>query len=180
MIRNNGVYKIRQRNFESAVCPFCKGGANNVVDPALVYTVRLHHFTYPQILDVDIPRCRSCAGKLLPIKLFCTIASIVGGIAGFMFFVNVDLLLALLMLALMALVMWLLPYIFLTWAFKVVYGQSVLVYDVVRIMVKEYGWTLDVPEDIDYSNAPSNELFGAMMNEMLKKCDCEIIDSEIK
>lgn len=180
MIRNSGVYRIRQRNFESALCPFCRGGAKNMIDPSLGYTVRLHHFTYTQILDVDIPRCRSCAGKLLSIKQFCTIASIAGGIAGFMFLVNVDLLLALLMLALMAVVMWLFTYMLLTWAFKVVYRQSLLVYDVVRIMIKEYGWTLVVPDEIDYSNAPTDEQFMAMLNEMLKKCDCEIIDSGIK
>lgn len=172
---NNVVYRIRQRNFESAPCPFCEGKKRCVSALDCKSTVRLHHFTYAQVLELDIPMCRKCAERVAPVHHLSAVGAVIGGISGFLFMVNVSLFYAILFTLLMTALVYLLTRIILQWAFTVVYRQQSRVYGVYRTITEKYGWTTVVPDDIDYSKAPSVQEFEKMMSGLLAECDCEYI-----
>ena len=71
---------------------------------------------------------------------------------------------------------WLFGYILLNGAFSIAYKLSYSTYDVVRIITKKYKWVTMYPDDIDFSDAPPKEEFEKVFAEMLRECDCEIVE----
>ena len=176
MSRIDSTYTIQKKNFSSQPCPFCQGRYRNRPDMNETITVKYYNFTYPAVLYLKIPCCRACADKQRPVKKLAWVFGAVGAAVGFLYMVHNSLPYACMFAVLFSAFGWLFGYVLLKSAFSVAYKQSYRTYDVVRIITKKYRWVTMYPDDIDFSDAPPKEEFEKVFAEMLKECDCEIVE----
>ena len=176
MNRIDSTYTIQKKDFSSQPCPFCQGRDRNRPDVNETITVKYYSITYPAVLYLKIPCCGVCAAKGRPVRKIAWLFGAVGAAVGFLYMLHQSLPYACLFAVLFSAFGWLFGYILLKGAFSVAYKLSYSTYDVVRIITKKYKWVTMYPDDMDFSDAPPKEEFEKVFAEMLRECDCEIVE----
>ena len=172
---------IRKQNFESQQCYCCTGGEVNICDPKNSVEYYLYH-RLPNgsqhiPLRVIIPRCKVCASKMQPVLPISVLGGIIGGIGGFMYtFSTNGVFISLLCGLLWAVVVFFIMFTIISFAFRTVYSQDESNYDLVALLINEYGWQTDKPKDGDSDNGFTNRKIDEMLKDLVENYGCEYGD----
>lgn len=170
---------IKKANFEQQPCYCCTSQEHNVCDKNSSVVYDLHH----RVPDGDhqiscrvmVPRCKHCAEKMAPavnialvLAILATVLTMVAGILGKG--VGTGIFMGLLVGVVS---FFLLSYV-VNLAFQQVYKQNVEEYEVVRVLMKTYGWqTAEVKKgEKDPSFTPFT--IDAMVADLQNNWGCEV------
>lgn len=181
---------IRKKNFESQKCYCCLGEKANASDLDSSVAYNLYHKTPDKTrhipVQVIIPRCKCCEENMDPIMSISTkfTGIIVIGILfvlichtpahlGFM-----EILMFLVLSLLCGVFVWIWMTIIIGISFNIVYKQNEKGYEIVKVLLKKYGWQTTAPKMGDKDVAFTDRKLKKMCEDLAMKHNCESLIAE--
>lgn len=160
---------IRRRNFSSQPCYCC--GKPGSPDAALHVTMFRDDSNVRA--KVIVPRCRHCMKAEAPVIKIAIACAMFVAACDLLIMSGIKLWIMAALTLITAFLAFLLTYMFLLIAFRIVYKSSTSDYDVVRYMSAQ-GWMLINDSETSPAKQLSNEELEELLAAIGRDCDCEI------
>lgn len=174
---------IRKKEFDHQPCFFCEGNVKypNKWDYAKFFTLYHNSVIKDHVYEIKVavPCCEHCHKKTVPARIFAIIFGILGMVMGTMYFIHSSILAVTILLGIF--VGFFIYYItqkIIVFSCEIIYGQDKGLYEIVDIIIKEYGWRQNQisirRKDISFDE----DKFSVFLQEMEEKYNCEILEMD--